>query len=240
MYPLGSVQKALLPHLISGLNSLQLIKLKSNFTGENRVTRSDHNPSKSLCPLQHQSQHFPWDFSLYAMSTWQGHWFLLHLPFPPQQECKTQGKVQLHLHQAPFKWLREKDPSNHMHTLLLQWQVAVPFVVMCGASDSTPLQTALQPNPKWLLQALQSRIPREVPRKGEKRFGCCTFTFQEHKIHEKGKPNHRQSQMGTFYQGFFYMFCIKKEKKKKVECKEWAIPTFPPLGFFFVISGVNI
>lgn len=37
------------------------------------------------------------------------------------------------------------------------------------------------------------------------------------------------SWMETFCQGFFYTTCSKKEKKK-VECKEWAIPG--SLGFF--------
>lgn len=163
--------------------------------------------------------------------------FLLYLPFPPQQGCRTQDKAQLNLHQAPFKWFRERDLSNYVHTLLLQWQVVVPLVVMWGASDSTPLHRALQSNPKGLLWAVQYKIRREIPSKREQRFVCCTFTFQEQKIHEKGKPNHRQSLVETFYQGFFYMFCVQEKKKKKAECKEWAIP---PSWLFLVISRVNI
>lgn len=210
-----NVQKALLPHLLSGLNSLQLIKLNSNFKGENRVTRSDHKPS-SHCVLFNTSHRTSHGMSppMQCLHDKGIDSSFTCLPFPPQQECKTQGKCSLICIRHHLNGPEKKDLSNHMHTLVLQWQEPVPFVVMCGASDSTPLQITLQPNPNWLLQAVQYRILRDVSSKGEKTFGCCTFTFQEHKIHEKGKPNHRQSQMETFYHGVFCMFCIKKEKIK--------------------------
>lgn len=158
--------------------TLQLIKLNglSNFKGENRVTRSDHNPSKSLHPLEHQSEDFPWDSPPMKCLHNRGI-DCLPLPFPPQQGWKTQGKVKLNLHQAPFKWLREKDLSNYVHTLLLQWQGVVPFVVMCGASDSTPLQTALQPNLKWLLQAGQYKIVREAPKQEREKVWMLHIYF---------------------------------------------------------------
>lgn len=112
-----------------------------------------------------------------------------------------------------------------MHTLLLQWQVAAPFLVMGGASDSRPLQTALQPNPKWCSRHCSTEYRGKFPARERKGLDAAHLLFRSTKFMRKASQITGSPRWKPFIKDSFTCSASRKKKtKKKAECKERAIP----------------